>query len=70
MQELTSAQINLIIGSSIFAVVFFIAVSVGIIFFFRRAERGDRAEAEKFNEDSETPPPQTTSPQGEDSAPR
>ena len=50
MQELTPAQTTLLIASSIFGVVFFIAVSAAIIFFFRRIARGDRAETEKFNE--------------------
>lgn len=53
MEELTSDQIVLIIAASIFALVFFVMVTAAIMFFFRRAERGDLAETEEFNE-SET----------------
>lgn len=63
MQQLTSSQLTLLIGSAIGAVLFFIAVSAAIIFFFNRAERGDRAEAEKFSEENETAlPPDEDSP--------
>ena len=62
MQGITSGEMTLLIGSAIFAVVFFVAVSGAIIFFFKRAERGDRGEAARFTEKSET-----TAPQNEDS---
>lgn len=52
-QQLNPEQITLLIGSIIGAAVFFTAVTVGIIFFFKRVERGDRAEAAKFSEENE-----------------
>jgi cbb3-type cytochrome oxidase subunit 3 len=53
-QQISPEHLTLMIGSAIGAALFFIAVTAGIIFFFRRAERGDRAEAEKFSEENET----------------
>lgn len=58
MQALTPAQLNLLIGSAIGAVLFFLLVCGAIIYFFNRAERGDRAETEKFSEENETSTPQ------------
>jgi hypothetical protein len=59
-QQLTSENLILMVGSAIGAALFFIAVTVGIIFFFNRAERGDRAETEKFSEKNETATPPDT----------
>jgi hypothetical protein len=56
-QQLTSEHLTLMIGSAIGAALFFIAVTAAIIFFFNRAERGDRAETEKFSEKNETAAP-------------
>lgn len=52
-QQLNPEQMTLLIGSIIGAAIFFIAVTMGIIFFFKRAERGDRAEAERFSEEND-----------------
>ncbi len=54
MQELTSSQMILLIGSIIGAVIFFLGVTAAIIFFFNRAEHGDRAESEEFSDENDT----------------
>lgn len=63
MEQLKPEDLNLLIGSAIFAAVFFIAVTLAIIYFFRRAERGDRAETARFSEENDAAlPPDEESP--------
>lgn len=50
MEQLTSGQLTFLIGAIIFAISFFIGVSWAIVRFFKRLERLDKEEAEKYQD--------------------
>lgn len=50
MEQLTSGETTIFIGSIIFGLIVFFSTVAGIIYFFKRIAKEDRAEEEKFSQ--------------------